>query len=143
MRGSGWSRPTFASGRPSTRPSRRSRPEAVYHLASQASVARSLADPLDTILNNVVGQVNLLEACASHAPDARILVVGSNEEYGLTHPDELPISETKELRPISPYAVSKVTQDLLGHQYFATRGLQVDPSAAVHPHRAGTGAACS
>ena len=101
------------------------RPETVYHLASQASVARSLADPLDTILNNVVGQVNLLESCAKHAPDARILVVGSNEEYGLTRPDELPIAETKELRPISPYAVSKVTQDLLGHQYFATRGLQV------------------
>jgi len=101
------------------------RPQAVYHLASQASVARSLADPLDTILNNVVGQVNLLEACARHAPEARILVVGSNEEYGLTRPDELPIAETKELRPISPYAVSKVTQDLLGHQYFATRGLQV------------------
>ncbi|HZO30614.1 MAG TPA: GDP-mannose 4,6-dehydratase [Chloroflexota bacterium] len=103
----------------------RVRPQAVYHLASQASVARSLADPLDTILNNVVGQVNLLEACARHAPEARILVVGSNEEYGLTRPDELPISEAKELRPISPYAVSKVTQDLLGHQYFATRGLQV------------------
>jgi len=101
------------------------RPQTVYHLASQASVARSLADPLDTILNNVVGQVNLLEACARHAPEARILVVGSNEEYGLTRPDELPIAETKELRPISPYAVSKVTQDLLGHQYFATRGLQV------------------
>jgi GDP-4-dehydro-6-deoxy-D-mannose reductase len=101
------------------------RPQAVYHLASQASVARSLADPLDTILNNVVGQVNLLESCAKHAPDARILVVGSNEEYGLTRPDELPISESKELRPISPYAVSKVTQDVMGHQYFATRGLQV------------------
>jgi GDP-4-dehydro-6-deoxy-D-mannose reductase len=101
------------------------RPQAVYHLASQASVARSLADPLDTILNNVVGQVNLLEACARHAPEARILVVGSNEEYGQTRPDELPIRESKELRPISPYAISKVTQDLLGHQYFATRGLQI------------------
>ncbi|MFN8637621.1 MAG: GDP-mannose 4,6-dehydratase [Chloroflexota bacterium] len=101
------------------------RPEVVYHLASQASVARSLADPLDTILNNVVGQVNLLEACARLAHEARILVVGSNEEYGLTRPDELPICEDKELRPVSPYAVSKVTQDLLGHQYFATHGLQV------------------
>jgi GDP-4-dehydro-6-deoxy-D-mannose reductase len=101
------------------------RPDVVYHLASQASVARSLADPLDTIINNVIGQVNLLEACARHAPAARILIVGSNEEYGLTRLDELPIREDKELRPISPYAVSKVTQDLLGHQYFATRGLPV------------------
>jgi len=100
-------------------------PEAVYHLASQASVALSLKDPLDTMLNNVVGQVNLLEACAKHAPGARILVVASNEEYGLTRPDELPLHETKELRPISPYAVSKVTQDLMGHQYFATHKLQI------------------
>jgi GDP-4-dehydro-6-deoxy-D-mannose reductase len=100
-------------------------PEAVYHLAGQASVARSLSDPLDTMLNNVVGQVNLLEACAHYAADARILVVGSNEEYGLTRPEELPIAETKELRPISPYAVSKVAQEMLGHQYYAQRGLQV------------------
>src|SRR5215212_9621879 len=66
------------------------RPDAIYHLASQSSVARSLKDPLPTIVNNVVGQVNLLEACAQQARDARILVIGSNEEYGLTRPDELP-----------------------------------------------------
>jgi GDP-4-dehydro-6-deoxy-D-mannose reductase len=101
------------------------RPDAIYHLASQSSVAKSLKDPLPTIVNNVVGQVNLLEACVKHARDARILVIGSNEEYGLTDPDELPIRETKELRPISPYAVSKVAQNLLGHQYFATHGLQI------------------
>jgi GDP-4-dehydro-6-deoxy-D-mannose reductase len=101
------------------------RPDAIYHLASQSSVAQSLKDPAPTILNNVMGQVNLLEACAAEAPDARILVIGSNEEYGLTHADELPIKETRELRPISPYAVSKVAQDMLGHQYFATRGLQI------------------
>jgi GDP-4-dehydro-6-deoxy-D-mannose reductase len=101
------------------------RPDAIYHLASQSSVARSLKDPLPTIVNNVVGQVNLLEACAQYARTARILVVGSNEEYGLTRPDELPIQETKELRPISPYAVSKMTQDMLGHQYFVTHRLQI------------------
>lgn len=104
---------------------REARPEAVYHLAAQASVARSLADPLPTLINNVVGQVNLLEAIAEAGLDPRILVVGSNEEYGLTRPDELPIKETKELRPISPYAVSKVTQDMLGHQYFATNSLKI------------------
>src|SRR5215210_3301642 len=101
------------------------RPDAVYHLASQASVARSLTDPLSTMLNNIVGQAHLLEACAAHAPEARILVVGSNEEYGLTRSDELPLRETNELRPISPYAVSKVTQDLMGLQYFATHKLQI------------------
>ena len=101
------------------------RPDAIYHLASQASVAKSLDDPLPTIVNNVVGQVNLLEAVAAFVPEARVLVVGSNEEYGLTRQDELPLKETRELRPISPYAVSKVAQDMLGHQYFATKKLQV------------------
>ena len=101
------------------------RPNAIYHLASQASVAKSLDDPLPTIVNNVVGQVNVLEAVAAIVPEARVLVVGSNEEYGLTREDELPLAETRELRPISPYAVSKVTQDMLGHQYFATKKLNV------------------
>jgi len=101
------------------------RPDAIYHLASQASVAKSLHDPLPTIVNNVVGQVNLLEAVAERTPIARVLIVGSNEEYGLTQPDELPLEESRELRPISPYAVSKVTQDMLGHQYFATKGLHI------------------
>src|SRR3712207_3603022 len=102
-----------------------SRPDAIYHLASQASVAKSLDDPLPTIVNNIVGQVNLLEAAAAIVPGVRILTVGSNEEYGLTHPDELPLKESRELRPISPYAVSKMTQDMLGHQYFATKKLHV------------------
>jgi GDP-4-dehydro-6-deoxy-D-mannose reductase len=102
-----------------------SRPEAIYHLASQASVKRSFDSPLETLQNNMVGQVHLLDACILSAPQARILVVGSNEEYGLTDPDELPIKENKELRPVSPYAVSKVTQDMLGHQYFRARNLQI------------------
>lgn len=104
---------------------REARPDAVYHLAAQSSVARSLADPLPTVLNNVIGQINLFEAIVEVGLAPRILIVGSNEEYGLTRPDELPIVETKELRPISPYAVSKVTQDLLAHQYFATRSLPI------------------
>jgi GDP-4-dehydro-6-deoxy-D-mannose reductase len=102
-----------------------SRPDAIYHLAAQSSVAQSLVDPLPLLVNNVAGQVQLLEACARHAPVARILIIGSAEEYGLTSPDDLPIRETKELRPISPYGVSKVAQDMLGHQYFATHRLQV------------------
>jgi GDP-4-dehydro-6-deoxy-D-mannose reductase len=101
------------------------KPDAVYHLASQASVKRSFDSPLETLQNNIVGQVHLLDACVQCVPEARILVIGSNEEYGLTEPDELPIRESKELRPVSPYAVSKVTQDMLGHQYYRARGLQI------------------
>ena len=119
----------------------RARPDAIYHLAAQSSVARSLGDPLPTLFNNVGGQVNLLEAVAECGLDPRILVVGSSDEYGLTPPDQLPVVETRELRPINAYAVSKVTQDVLGHQYFATHGLQivrVRPFAHTGPGQADT-----
>ena len=104
---------------------RRARPDAIYHLAAQSSVARSLEDPLSTLLNNVGGQVNLLEAVGECGLEPRVLVVGSSDEYGLTFRSGQPVSEGQELRPISAYAVSKVTQDMLGHQYFVTHGLQI------------------
>jgi len=53
------------------------------------------------------------------------LVVGSADEYGMVRPEELPIDEDTPLRPHNPYAVSKVVQDMLGYQYFASHGLHV------------------
>src|SRR5207247_2516473 len=55
----------------------------------------------------------------------RFLCAGSSDEYGLVYEDELPIRETNPLRPLSPYAVSKVTQDLLGYQYWKSYGLPI------------------
>jgi len=66
----------------------------------------------------------LLAAIAMEKPP-RILVVGSADEYGIVLPEELPISETNPLRPNSPYAVSKVAQDMLGYQYYASHKLPV------------------
>jgi GDP-4-dehydro-6-deoxy-D-mannose reductase len=63
---------------------------------------------------------------------ARFLVIGSSEEYGLVYPDELPVRETNPLRPLSPYAVSKVTQDLLGYQYWKSYGLDIVRTRAFH-----------
>jgi GDP-4-dehydro-6-deoxy-D-mannose reductase len=100
-------------------------PAFVYHLAAQSSVADSHADPLGTLFNNIGGQVNLLEALAGLGTQPRVLVVGSNEEYGDVEPSESPVAETNELRPVSAYAVSKVAQDLLGYQYFKTHGLPI------------------
>jgi GDP-4-dehydro-6-deoxy-D-mannose reductase len=57
--------------------------------------------------------------------DPTIQIACSSEEYGLVHPDEVPIKETNPLRPLSPYAVSKVGQDFLGYQYFQSYGLKV------------------
>jgi GDP-4-dehydro-6-deoxy-D-mannose reductase len=103
-----------------------SSPDFVVHLAAQSYVLASWHTPAETLITNAISQVNLLEAIRSHGgPPPRFLVIGSSEEYGLAYDDELPIRETNPLRPLSPYAVSKVTQDLMGYQYFKSYGLPI------------------
>ena len=102
-----------------------SRPDYIIHLAAQSFVAASWQTPMETFHTNVVAQVNLFEAMRQLDSSARFLVIGSSEEYGLVYPDELPIRETNPLRPLSPYAVSKVTQDLMGWQYFKSYGMHI------------------
>jgi GDP-4-dehydro-6-deoxy-D-mannose reductase len=67
----------------------------------------------------------LFEAIRNSNSDPRIQVAGSSEEYGMVFPDEIPIKETNPLRPLSPYAVSKVATDLLGYQYHQSYGLKI------------------
>lgn len=100
------------------------RPDRVFHLAAQSFVPTSWAAPAQTISINVLGQVNLFEAIRQAGIDPLIHVAGSSEEYGLVYPDEAPIKETNPLRPLSPYAVSKVTQEMLALQYFRSYGLR-------------------
>jgi GDP-4-dehydro-6-deoxy-D-mannose reductase len=101
------------------------RPDVLFHLAAQPLVSVSRQDPWGTLETNIRMQLNILEVVAQDMPGCRVLVVGSSEEYGLTRPEELPIDEDTPLRPLSPYAVSKVAQDLLGLQYHLTHGLHV------------------
>ncbi len=94
-------------------------PAMIYHLAAQSSAGLSFREPVDTFNSNVNGTLNLLEAMRSLPPSQRpiMLSVGSCEEYG-PHPDAAhPLTENTPLNPISPYAVSKVTQTLLCRQY--------------------------
>ena len=100
-------------------------PDYILHLAAQSFVPTSFADPWDTLQNNIRAQLNLLEAVRRSARDVRVLVIGSNEEYGAPRPDELPQTEESPLRPNNPYAVSKVAQDFLGLQYHLAYGLPV------------------
>jgi GDP-4-dehydro-6-deoxy-D-mannose reductase len=101
-------------------------PDYIVHLAAQSFVAASWQAPAETLYTNSVSQVNLLEAIRSRKSAApRFIVIGSSEEYGLVHEHELPIRESNPLRPLSPYAVSKVTQDLMGYQYFQSYGLPI------------------
>jgi len=101
------------------------RPEAIFHLAAQAAPSLSWERPGETLVNNILSQLHLLEAVVRLKLDPVVLVMGSADEYGLVAPDELPIRESNPLRPNSPYAVSKVAQDYLGYQYFLSHRLRV------------------
>jgi GDP-4-dehydro-6-deoxy-D-mannose reductase len=100
-------------------------PERIFHLAAQSYVPSSWNSPGETITTNVIGQLNIFEAMRETNSTASIQIAGSSEEYGLVHPEEVPITEENPLRPLSPYAVSKVAQDMLAYQYFQSYGLRV------------------
>jgi GDP-4-dehydro-6-deoxy-D-mannose reductase len=93
------------------------RPDWIFHLAAQSFVPTSWTAPSESLTTNILGQVNLFEAVRRIGLKCRIQLACSSEEYGMVFPDEIPIRETNPLRPLSPYAVSKVAQDMLGYQY--------------------------
>jgi GDP-4-dehydro-6-deoxy-D-mannose reductase len=113
-------------------------PDILHHLAAQSSAAVSLQDPMGTVTANTLMQYNVLEAVRRATPDARVVVVGSCDEYGNVAPDDNPIVETHELRPLTPYALSKVVQDLMGQQYAISHHLaviRVRPFLQLGPRR--------
>lgn len=101
------------------------KPDRIFHLGAQSYVPFSWNCPVETFTINSIGQINLFEAILSLKLSPKIQVAGSSEEYGFVYPDEVPMKETNPLRPLSPYAVSKVAQDLLGWQYFKSYGLRI------------------
>lgn len=100
------------------------RPEVIFHLAAQSFVPTSWKAPAETLSTNINSQTNIFEAMRALDLDCTIQIAGSSEEYGLVLPDEVPITEDNPLRPLSPYAVSKVGQDLLAYQYYKSYGLK-------------------
>jgi GDP-4-dehydro-6-deoxy-D-mannose reductase len=101
------------------------RPDVVFHLAAQAYVPQSWADPWDTYHTNIRGQLNLLDAINRAGLKPRVLVVSSNEVYGYVRAEDLPLTENAPLRPNSPYSVSKLAQDFMGLQYFLDRKMDI------------------
>jgi len=101
------------------------KPSQIFHLAAQSYVPFSWRAPEETLTTNIIGEVNLFEAVKQAGIDPLIHIAGSSEEYGMVLPEEVPIKETNPLRPLSPYGVSKVAQDLLGYQYFKSYGLKI------------------
>ena len=94
------------------------KPDWIFHLAAQSFVPTSWVAPSESLTTNILAQVNIFEAVRRLGLKTRIQLACSSEEYGMVLPDETPIRETNPLRPLSPYAVSKVAQDLLGYQYW-------------------------
>lgn len=101
------------------------KPHYIFHLAAQSFVPTSWHAPVETLSTNIIGEVNLFEAVRDLGLDPIIQVAGSSEEYGLAYENELPITEENPLRPLSPYAVSKIAQDFLGYQYYKSYGIRV------------------
>lgn len=125
----------------------RSQPDYIFHLAAQSFVERSFINPLETFQANATGTTNLLEAVRiKDRNNTRFIFAGSSEEYGLVissqqHLDaylkehkhifpypvripELPVKETNPLRPMSPYAVTKVYGEYITLNYHRSYGLK-------------------
>jgi GDP-4-dehydro-6-deoxy-D-mannose reductase len=98
------------------------KPDIIHHLAAQSFVRASWDNPEFTIFNNIGAELNIFEVCRQLKLDPIIHIAGSSEEYGKTKDEELPIKEDTPLRPMSPYGVSKVAQDMLAQQYFNSYG---------------------
>lgn len=100
-------------------------PDVIFHLAAYANVRAAFITPLSVMENNVMGTANLLEAIRAAGIDPVLQVCSTSEVYGDVRPEEVPIKETCPMRPMNPYAVSKVAQDLLGFVYFKSYQMRV------------------
>ena len=100
-------------------------PEALFHLAAQASVGASWSDQAATYLVNTVGSVNVLSAAASCAAPPRVLLVSSSEVYGRVGQSDLPVREDQPFAPVSPYAASKAAAEIAAIQSWLGSGVEV------------------
>lgn len=101
------------------------KPDRLFHMAAESFVSPSWDHPHRYMDVNYNGTVNILDALKIFAPDCRILIPGSGEEYGDILESELPISDRTPLRPVNPYAVTKIAQDLISYVYFRSYNLKV------------------
>lgn len=101
------------------------KPQKIFHCAAESFVSPSWENPSHYMNVNYLGTVNILDSLHYFGLDTRILIPGSGEEYGEIEDHELPITEQSVLRPVNPYAVSKIAQDLIGYVYFKSYGTKV------------------
>lgn len=101
------------------------RPDAIFHLASHANVRASFATPNAVLANNILNTSTLFEAIRLAELDPVVQLCSTSEVYGQVDPKFVPITEDAPMRPVSPYAVSKTAQDLLGFSYFKSYGMRI------------------
>jgi GDP-mannose 4,6-dehydratase len=117
----------------------KAKPDVIFHLAAHANVRASFQTPLAVMNNNITGTANLFEAVRSAKINPIFQLCSTSEVYGQVDPKDVPIREETPMRPASPYAVSKVTQDLLGYTYFVAYKMPVIRTrmfAYLNPRRA-------
>ena len=101
------------------------RPDVIFHLAAFANVRASFDTPNSLLSNNILGTSNLFEAVRLARLDPIIQLCSTSEVYGQVDPNDVPIKEDAPMKPASPYAVSKATQDLLGWTYFISYKIKI------------------
>lgn len=104
---------------------KQTRPDVIYHLAGQSAVGLSWEKPALTMSINVNGTLHLLDAVRKHTSKTKVLIIGSSDQYGPIKKDECPIKETRPLKPVSPYGISKMTQEQIASLYVSSYGLNI------------------
>jgi GDP-4-dehydro-6-deoxy-D-mannose reductase len=100
-------------------------PEYILHLAAQSSVAESWKTPVSSFLNNTNIFLNIIDTVKLNDNAARVLSVGSSEQYGIVSEKDLPLRETAPQQPANPYAVARVAQEQLARIYAEGYGLDI------------------
>jgi len=101
------------------------KPDRIFHLAGLTFDANSQQSPEKFYSTNVFGTISLLESVKQLGINPLIHIACSSAEYGLILENENPVTETNHFRPISPYGISKLAQDMVGYQYYKNYGLRI------------------
>lgn len=100
-------------------------PDVIFHLAGQANVAKSWTIPQKTIEANVITSINLMDAVKAFAPHCHMVLVGSSDQYGNLGQAGCKVTEDIEMRPQTPYAVSKQAQEEMAKVYIRAYGMNI------------------
>ena len=100
------------------------KPDRIFHLAAQSYPTVSWEDPWYTIETNVLGTTNIFEGIKELGLDCKILNACSSAEYGFVSQEEVPLKEEHSLKPLHPYGISKVAQEMLAYEYFKNFGIK-------------------